>query len=55
MSYEEAFDLNVGDKVTVISTKEDHTIEAISGTLIHLFILLDNGHEYEHSELRRAV
>ena len=51
MSYNEAYDLNTGDKVTVIGTQEKRTVEEISGTLTHLFILLDNGHEYRHDQL----
>ena len=55
MSYEEAFGLEIGDKVTIISTEEERTVEAIRGTLVHLFILLDNGHEYGHDQLKRGT
>lgn len=55
MSYEEAFNLNIGDKVIVISTKEERTVEAIRGTTVHLFILLDNGRDYSHEQLKRGT
>lgn len=55
MSYEEAFNLNIGDKVIVISTKEERTVEAIRGTTVHLFILLNNGHEYGHEQRKRGT
>lgn len=54
MSYEEAFNLEKGDKVTVIDTQNQRTVESISGTLINIFVLLDDGNEYRHDQLVRT-
>ena len=54
MSYDEAYDLNRGDKVTIENTKERRIVEEINGTLTHLFILLDNGREYRHDQLIKS-
>lgn len=54
MDYEEAYGLNVGDRVIVLETKEKHIVEYIRGTLTSLFILLDNGHAYRHDEIKKV-
>lgn len=53
MSYKEAYDLNIGDNVIVIGTEEQRTVEEISGTSSHLFILLDDGCKYRHDQLMK--
>ena len=55
MSYEEAFKLHKGDKVTVIETQEQRIVDSISGTMKYLFILLDNGYEYPHNQLKACT
>ncbi len=55
MNYNEAYSLSPGDKVVIEDTKEQRTVESISGTLNHIFILLDNGREYHQSELGKGI
>lgn len=53
MNYEEALRLKSGDKVIVVETGEEKRVEFVSGTLKDLFILLDDGHDYHQSQLKR--
>lgn len=53
MSYKEAQELNEGDNVTIIETKEQKTVESVRGTLMTMFILLDNGRTYRHDEIQK--
>lgn len=53
MSYEEAWKLKAGDRVVVRDKKQSHTVEQVSGTYTYLFILLDNGFEYLHTQVEK--
>lgn len=55
MNYEEALALNEGDKIIIMDTKERHTVESISGTLVNIFVLLDNGREYRHNQIEKEL
>lgn len=51
MTYEEAFGLKAGDSVIIKKTGRRAVVESIDGTLDNIFILLDDGVEYQHTYL----
>lgn len=53
MSYEDALELNEGDKVVIIETKEQKIVESVRGTLTTMFVLLNNGRTYRHDQIRK--
>lgn len=51
MTYDEAFGLKAGDSVIIKKTGRRAVVESIDGTLDNIFVLLDDGMEYQHTYL----
>lgn len=53
MTYEEAFKQKPGDKVKIIETGERLSVKEIDGHTTSIFLILEDGCTYHHSQVTK--